>query len=260
MHEIIEKKPRKRTPRQTLGEWLKTGRIQKGVSLREAAQATNLRETYLIALEENRIEALPGQFFIKAYSETYAKYLGLPIIDLEKMLKRVKPFEEDDEEEIVLKQPRQRDGFLPTKQLILGSLLTCLIVYLGILFWDQEAKQPTPKPNQTQLEAKTHEIASSEQVIDALTTLQPTITLVANADTTIELVSQNGHPVHTAQLAASETYFLPQEQILILKESALPHVSIFVDARKVEDTSSLGRAHSGVVLDPIKLMATISIE
>ena len=59
------------------GEKLSRERELRGVSLREIAEGTKISIRFLQALEEDRIEALPGGLFPRAFVKQYALFLGL---------------------------------------------------------------------------------------------------------------------------------------------------------------------------------------
>ncbi len=60
----------------TIGERLEEARKRKGVSIREAAEATKIRGDYLLAMEANRIEeiALP-QIYVRGFLKNYARFV-----------------------------------------------------------------------------------------------------------------------------------------------------------------------------------------
>jgi cytoskeletal protein RodZ len=61
----------------TLGETLRQARLDKGVSLAEAARETRIRRSYLEALESEDPAALPAAVYTRGFLRTYAEYLGL---------------------------------------------------------------------------------------------------------------------------------------------------------------------------------------
>jgi cytoskeleton protein RodZ len=61
----------------TLGETLRQARLDKGVSLADAARDTRIRRTYLEALEAEDPAALPPAVYTRGFLKTYAEYLGL---------------------------------------------------------------------------------------------------------------------------------------------------------------------------------------
>src|SRR5262245_19130020 len=56
---------------------LRREREMRGVSLREIAEGTKISIRFLQALEEDRVEALPGGLFPRAFVKQYALFLGL---------------------------------------------------------------------------------------------------------------------------------------------------------------------------------------
>jgi cytoskeletal protein RodZ len=61
----------------TLGETLRQARLDKSVSLAEAARETRIRRSYLEALETEDVAALPPAVYARGFLRTYAEYLGL---------------------------------------------------------------------------------------------------------------------------------------------------------------------------------------
>lgn len=61
----------------SFGENLRRERELRGVDLREMAEATKISIRFLQALEQDRVDILPGGIFPRAFVRQYAKYLGL---------------------------------------------------------------------------------------------------------------------------------------------------------------------------------------
>jgi cytoskeletal protein RodZ len=61
----------------SLGQDLKRERELRGISLREIADTTRISLKFLQALEDDRMEFMPGGFFIRAILRSYAKSVGL---------------------------------------------------------------------------------------------------------------------------------------------------------------------------------------
>jgi cytoskeleton protein RodZ len=61
----------------TLGETLRQARLDKGVSLADAARETRIRRSYLEALEAEDMAALPPMVYTRGFLRSYAEYLGL---------------------------------------------------------------------------------------------------------------------------------------------------------------------------------------
>ena len=63
------------------GKYLKAKRESQGISLRQVADATRIREAVLRAIEEDRYEDLP-HIYVKSFLSAYAKCLGLDPTDV----------------------------------------------------------------------------------------------------------------------------------------------------------------------------------
>jgi transcriptional regulator with XRE-family HTH domain len=61
----------------SLGQWLKEEREGRGISLEEIAAATKIVPRYLEALESDRLDLMPGGFFVKGIIRAYAGAVGL---------------------------------------------------------------------------------------------------------------------------------------------------------------------------------------
>src|SRR5699024_2632286 len=70
-------------PMAGFGETLRQARAHKGVTLREAEQATRINRHHLAALEEENFDALPPLIYQRGIVRNYASWLGL---DPSKML------------------------------------------------------------------------------------------------------------------------------------------------------------------------------
>lgn len=62
-----------------IGERLKNARTQQGHTLDDLQQLTKIQKRYLIAIEENRLEDLPGDFFVNAFIRQYADVVGVSL-------------------------------------------------------------------------------------------------------------------------------------------------------------------------------------
>jgi transcriptional regulator with XRE-family HTH domain len=60
-----------------IGDELRQEREARGIELDEVEAATGVRARYVRAIEEEDWEELPGEFYARAFTRTYARYLGL---------------------------------------------------------------------------------------------------------------------------------------------------------------------------------------
>jgi len=63
---------------QSIGERLEEARKKKGISIREAAEATKIRGDYLQQFENNRFDINLTEIYVRGFLRSYANYLKLP--------------------------------------------------------------------------------------------------------------------------------------------------------------------------------------
>jgi cytoskeleton protein RodZ len=61
----------------SLGQELKKQRESRNISIDEMASSTKIVGRYLEALEQDRLDAMPGGFFVRGILRSYARYVGL---------------------------------------------------------------------------------------------------------------------------------------------------------------------------------------
>ncbi|HEY5552088.1 MAG TPA: helix-turn-helix domain-containing protein, partial [Opitutaceae bacterium] len=62
---------------QTIGERLEEARKRKGISIREAAEATKIRSEYLHKFEGNSFDLNLPDIYLRGFLRSYAQYLKL---------------------------------------------------------------------------------------------------------------------------------------------------------------------------------------
>lgn len=63
---------------QSIGERLEEARKRKGISIREAAEATKIRGDYLHKFESNQFDIKLPEIYVRGFIRTYANYLKIP--------------------------------------------------------------------------------------------------------------------------------------------------------------------------------------
>lgn len=78
-----------------VGEILRSTRQEKGISLREAEEATKIRLKYLEALESGTYDEIPGRVYALGFLRNYARFLGLDPAELTARFKEEYPLKEE---------------------------------------------------------------------------------------------------------------------------------------------------------------------
>ncbi|MFN3856811.1 MAG: helix-turn-helix domain-containing protein [Caulobacter sp.] len=125
-----------------IGVALKAIREHHGVTLQDLSDATRIRQTYLAALEDMRLDDLPSRPFAIGYVKAYARHFGL---DQDEAVERFKT--EAPDHDAALRAPvgvrKQRD---PRLGLILtvGVLATAAFVLWNVAQRSINAEKPAP--------------------------------------------------------------------------------------------------------------------
>jgi cytoskeletal protein RodZ len=141
----------------SLGQELKRERELRGISLREIADSTRISLRFLQALEEDRLDVIPGAFFVRAILRSYARSIGIDEHQVLNKYQEVYTFEEQLQYGESLEPPRP--GPKPLSRLFIRksiwiTALALAVIGLGlvllyIFFLAPENKPPvSAKPSQ----------------------------------------------------------------------------------------------------------------
>src|SRR5438067_4482374 len=124
----------------TLGETLRQARLDKSVSLADAARDTRIRRSYLEALEAEDFAALPPAVYTRGFLRTYAEYLGLnpqAMVDLYQPTARREPGPALRPAVPHIAIPRQ----IPLRPVLYGIGGIILVAMFGVAWnWYQDAQ------------------------------------------------------------------------------------------------------------------------
>ena len=142
-----------------IGEFLKTSRINNGVSIEEAADDLNLSVTQLENIEEGNIKAFKDLYVLKDLVKDYGKYLGvqtdsildefndfmfqhtskISLDDILEARRLAKEKENDEKPKIVspytvIRKPKFSFENIKLKPLLV-SIVIILIIFISVFVW-----------------------------------------------------------------------------------------------------------------------------
>jgi len=76
------------TPAETVGQELRAARLRRGDEIAQVSRALKIRKDHLEALENDKLEDLPGKTYAIGFVRSYARHLGLDAADYVERFKR----------------------------------------------------------------------------------------------------------------------------------------------------------------------------
>jgi cytoskeleton protein RodZ len=133
------------SPLETVGQDLRAARLRRGDEIAAVSRALKIRKDHLEALEEDRIEDLPGKTYAIGFVRSYSRHLGL---DAGQYVERFKQDisgrpDESQREPVPIHQDERR---LPYGWRLIAGVVILLLAYGGyhLLSSGGDAVQPTP--------------------------------------------------------------------------------------------------------------------
>jgi cytoskeletal protein RodZ len=230
----------------SFGEKLRRERELRGVSLREIADGTKISVRFLQALEEDKVEALPGGLFPRAFAKQYALFLGL---DAERT---VADFVETHGELAPERKPAApmqiRSTRLPLGHIFLGLVAVAAVA----LTLRRGTPQPEPSPRPTPLAAPvvlpTDRVYPSPALAsEAATSDSLVLTMTAQADCWVE-VRADGATLVNRVLAQGESQTFEARGEIVLSVGNAGGLSIRVNDRPALPLGRSGEVRKNIVI------------
>jgi cytoskeletal protein RodZ len=247
----------------SFGENLRRERELRGVSLREIADHTKISIRFLEALEEDRVEVLPGGLFPRAFVKQYATFVGLDpervVADFLALHGRPEP------ESQRLAQPTERPSWLSPGALFFATVALVAAVLVLRPVSDKEPEQtaaaaPTPVPVAPAV-LPTDRVypppgaeATPEPARDTLV-----LTMTAEQNCWVE-VTADGEIVISRILAAGESETLEAHGEIVLSVGNAGGLAIRVNDQPALPLGRSGEVRKNIVITRQSLPALVETE
>lgn len=228
------------------GEKLRREREMRGVSLREIAVGTKISLRFLQALEEDRIEALPGGLFPRAFAKQYALFLGL---DVERT---VADFVEAHGE----LAPERRPAPPPVRRrpaLPLGHVFLVAVAVLALALTLRRGGKPDARPEPAPTPPTAPVVLATDRVYPSPTRASETVgnslvlTMTAQADCWVE-VRADGATLVNRVLAQGESQTFEAQGEIVLSVGNAGGLSIRVNDRPALPLGRSGEVRKNIVI------------
>lgn len=125
----------------SVGDMLREKREAKRLSLVDVSQALRIRLAFLKALEEGKIDQLPGIAYASGFLRAYAEFLGL---DVEEIIQRFRREHQgrDHQQELLFPAPVPQSG-VPAAVIVFVGFVIVVCGYIG--WYEMTGHQKVPK-------------------------------------------------------------------------------------------------------------------
>lgn len=117
------------TPLETVGQDLRTARLRRGEDLATVSRALKICKEHLDAVEEDRIESLPGKTYAIGFVRSYAGYLGLDVTAMVERFKEEIAGRHDEHTPAIAQIPDEETRHLPRGWRIVAGVVVLLLGY-----------------------------------------------------------------------------------------------------------------------------------
>ncbi len=257
-------------------------REERNISIEEVAEKTNIKAAYIRAIENGDLSRLPGGVYNKAFIRSISEFLGIDM----------KPYERKAESDEMIKERRVRvelgrpqNASMPSKFIIIASLLGVFVVY-SVYFGPRVSKQQrveraidnhnkkvtsdaqqaikaatTPEQKQVAESEMQAQLSDTTALIKRIPQISPlkretqhmvdkelVITLLASRPVKVLVKDFYGKNLLEKQMEATEATMLNGSGEYFLMASDISALEVYLDGVQIRDMNKLEKRGTAYVL------------
>lgn len=197
-----------------IGKKLRDARLQQNMSLDELQQITKTQKRYLIAIEENDFDSMPGTFYVRAFIRQYASAVGLDGNELVEIYDGIDEPEDietaiqyttlDESRTQLYDENNQTKRFLRSLPAVIFSLIGLAIaIVVFYITWQDRQANPMIQPPVSEITRESNSTSTlsseSSQVSDSSTSTSSSSS-EPKAPTEVKFESESGVTVNMSAI------------------------------------------------------------
>ena len=234
----------------SFGDNLRREREMRGISLHDIAEGTKISVRFLRALEEDRVDVLPGGLFPRAFVKQYALFLGL---DVEKAVADfVAAHDEAPQERKAPSGPARRPAVTVGQAFLAAVAILAVALTLRRGGESRARPEPTPEPvAAASAVLPTDRVYPSPSVTPAAVTAGASLVLTMTAEQECWVEARaDGETVVNRVLAQGESQTLEARGEIVLSVGNAGGISIRVNDRPARPLGRSGEVRKNIVITP----------
>jgi len=243
----------------SLGQELRRERELRGISLREIADSTRINLRFLQALEEDRLDVIPGAFFVRAILRAYARGIGIDENQVLNKYEEIHTFAEQLQygESTVGPRPRPKSFTrLFVRRIVWIPALAVAAIAVGLFFFltyfrpvekaPPPSEKPAPATAQTEI-PKRNPPLQPEPLVEEAGSLRLQMTFTG--ETWIRVYA-DGEPLWDGIKNAGDTLSVGAEREVRLSVGNAAGLDLTINGRKAKPLGPNGAVRSDIRITP----------